>query len=229
MSDKPRHVGIIMDGNRRWARRQRRPILEGHYAGLQTAERIIRHAFEKGIGYVTIFAFSAENWQRGQEEVSYLLSLFCAAFEDNLSTLREEGVCIRFIGDTQQFPPDIQSQIDILEESLDGDTKKNTLTICFGYSGRDEILHAVKKMLSDGASSSSICEEDFSKALYTGDMPDPDLIIRTSGEKRLSGFLLWQSAYAELYFTDILWPDFSPSDFDDALEEFAQRKRRFGK
>lgn len=225
----PQHVAFIMDGNRRWAKEHGIPTLLGHKKGFNAIEKIIKYAGERGISFVTFWAFSTENWNRSEREVSYLISFFRTVFKGKLvARVLKEGGKIVILGDITLFPEDLQKMMkDIVEKS-----KKNTkITINIGlnYGGREEILSAVKKILTEKRQVSEITQEFFSKYIYTKNIPDPDLIVRTGGEKRLSGFLTWQSIYSELYFTDCYWPDFDEKEFGVALEEYKNRERRFGK
>lgn len=221
------HVAFIMDGNRRWARKRLLPLAVGHTRGYQAIEPLIAYASKKGIKYLTFWAFSTENWNRDRKEVDVLLQIFRKLFADEIvNRLHKIGVKITVLGNIDAFPKDIADNIKKLIET----TKNNTtITVNIGlnYGGRAEILQAVNRLLQDGIK--NIDEEIFSSYLYTKDIPDPDLIIRTSGEQRLSGFLPWQSVYSELYFTNVYWPDFNEKEFEKAIEEYTQRKRRFGK
>ncbi|HSA84128.1 MAG TPA: polyprenyl diphosphate synthase [Patescibacteria group bacterium] len=221
------HVAFIMDGNRRWARKRLLPLLAGHTKGYQAIEPLIDHAHKKGIMHLSFWAFSTENWNRDKKEVDVLLHIFRKLFVgDLIKRLHSNGVRVKVLGDITAFPTDI---VENLEKVLDL-TKNNTaITVNIGlnYGGRAEILRAVNRLIED--KKKNIDEKMFSSYLYTKDQPDPDLIIRTSGEERLSGFLPWQSVYSELYFPDVLWPDFSVKEFDKALEDFEKRKRNFGK
>ena len=220
------HVAFVMDGNRRWARKRLLPVLAGHTKGYQAIEPLIAHAHKKGIKYLTFWAFSTENWHREKKEVDTLLQIFRKLFADNLANrLNKNGVRARILGDMSAFPQDIRDGVDELVTV----TKHNTaITVNIGlnYGGRAEIVHAVNHLLKE--KKTEVDEKMFSSYLYTDGQPDPDLIIRTGGQQRLSGFLTWQSVYSELYFTKKYWPDFSPKEFDKALEEFEKRKRTFG-
>jgi|SRR5579859_2268315 len=226
LTNQPKHIAIIMDGNRRWAKKHGLAALRGHqYVTDKVIEPLVDHCIELGIEYVTFWAFSTENWRRDHREVEGLMQLFRHAFHKNSQNLYEKGVRLNAIGDLQKFPADIQkSIIDWVEKSKNN--TKIVVTFALNYGGRDEILRAMKNMT---AAQKEITEESFSQSLDTYNMPDPDLIIRPGGELRLSGFLPWQSVYAELYFTDVLMPDFLPPELDKALAEFARRKRNFGK
>lgn len=221
------HVAFIMDGNRRWAKSKRLPLIAGHTKGYQKIEPLIAYAHKKGIKFLTFWAFSTENWNRDRKEVEVLLNIFRHIFQGSLiKRLQKNGVKINILGDIDAFPKDIAMRA----KKLMDDTKDNkaiTVNVGLNYGGRAEIIMAVNKLLK--SKKKEITEEEFSSYLYTKDQPDPDLVIRTSGEERLSGFLPWQSVYSELYFPKTLWPDFDEKEFEKALEEFENRKRRFGK
>ena len=223
----PACVGIIMDGNRRWAKAKGLPTLEGHTAGLTRAKEIIRHAFTRGVGTVVLYAFSTENWNRAPEEVGYLMRLFANALDKEFAELVKEGARIRFIGDLARLPKELRTAAEKSEKENAQNTSGKTLVIALSYGGRAEIVAAANKLIKEGKQ--EVSEEDVSSALWSAGMPDPDIIIRTSGEKRLSNFLPWQSAYSELFFTTTYWPDFTPEEFDAILAEFAERERRHGK
>ncbi len=223
----PRCIGIIMDGNRRWAKEKGLASKAGHTTGFNRAKDIARHAFSKGVDTVMYYAFSTENWRREPEEVSYLMELFARALVDDLREIAEEGIRIRFIGDLARLPSGLQSAAACLqEESATGGSGK-TLVIALSYGGRAEIVAAANKLIAEGAS--TITEDDFAQALWTAGIPDPDVIIRTGGEMRLSNFLPWESTYSELFFTPTYWPDFSVGELDAILAEYAARERRHGK
>lgn len=222
----PTHVAIIMDGNRRWARSKGLPTNLGHSQGAKTLEKIAVACQNLGVKYLTVFAFSTENWKRKEEEVNYLMKLLA----DNISTFdkrfKNDDVRIKLVGDINGLPENLQKGIREIEER----TKFKmglTVNIAINYGGRAEIVNAMKKMKQDGVL--DITEDTVNKYMYTYDSPDPDLIIRTAGEQRLSGFLIWQAAYSEFYFTDVLWPDFDEKELDKAIDEFNNRKRNFGK
>ena len=224
----PNCVGIIMDGNRRWARGQGKIVLEGHRAGGETLKNTVRWARDAGVGHIIFFTFSTENWNRTAEEVSYLLGLISEFLEKEFDGFHKEGGILHFVGDLSRFSPELQKVFRETEEK----TKENTgihVYFALNYGGRQEILSAVKRIAKDCPSQEDITEEYFAKHLQTGNMPDPDIIIRTSGEMRLSGFLPWQGVYSELFFTKTLWPDFSKEEFQSILAEFAERDRRHGK
>ena len=208
-----------MDGNGRWAKARHRPRLAGHKAGADALDRVMHYCKEAGIEYLTVYAFSTENWKRSEEEVTGLMKLLSAFIKSKEKQLVKEGVRFRVIGRRTDLSAKLQKAIAALEEKTKGGSF--TLVVALSYGGRDEIVRAAEKYAGGG-------EAAFSSCLDTADMPDPDLIIRTSGELRLSNFLLWQAAYAEFYFTDVLWPDFDKSEFDKALASFAGRERRMG-
>lgn len=223
----PAHVGIIMDGNGRWAESRGLLRVEGHHRGAERAKEIIRAAAEFGITTLTLYTFSLENWQRPDTEVALLMKLLAAYLKKDLQELIEEGIRFRVIGEKWRLPEDIQALIRDAEEKTTTNSGM-TLVSALSYGGRDEILRAVKKAISLGTQPEEITEDFFSGLLDTAGLPPPDLIIRTSGEKRLSNFLLWQSAYSELYFTDVLWPDFTREELRNAIVDYQLRERRFG-
>ena len=228
---RPRHVAIIMDGNGRWAKAQGRPRLFGHHEGARRVREIVESCPELGVKYLTIFAFSTENWKRTQVEVSGLMGLFKKNLLTEIKDLCDNGVRVRFIGDRQRLEPAIISLMNESEE-ITKDNSKLNLTIALNYGGRDEVFRATKRLAQDVADGTlhpaEINEETLPKYLDTLFLPDPDLVIRTSGEARISGFLLWQSAYAEYEFIDTLWPDFTPDIFEHVLRNYCKRERRFG-
>ena len=226
-----RHVAVIMDGNGRWAEKRNRPRLLGHRAGARRVREIVEACPDNGVEYLTVFAFSTENWKRTQAEVSGLMMLFRRYIEREANNLLQKGTRVRFIGDRVRLDDKLVSLMDMLEEL----TKDNTLvhlTIALNYGGRDEVARATKRLAQDvqtGAlNPDEITDETLPRYLDTHVLPDPDLVIRTSGEARISNFLLWQSAYAEYEFIDTLWPDFTRSIFEDVLQRFGTRSRRFG-
>lgn len=227
----PRHVAIIMDGNGRWAQAKGRPRLFGHHAGAKRVKEIVRACKPLGVKYLTIFAFSTENWKRTQSEVSGLMSLFRQYIRRETRGLIDEGVCVRFIGDRVRLDPKLVKLMDELEEAT-ADNDVVNLTIAINYGGRDEVARATQRLAKDVAagklSPDDVDEETLPKYLDTRVLPDPDLVIRTSGEARISNFLLWQSAYAEYEFINTLWPDFSEEEFQKVVGAFGKRKRRFG-
>ena len=227
-SEVPRHVAIIMDGNRRWARSRGASELDGHAAGVEAIREVLRHAVRLGIPVLTLYAFSRENWARTDDEVVGLFSLLEQAIRSETEELRAQGVRVRLLGRLDELPPATRASIEsALAATADG--ARLALNIAFNYAGRTELVDAVRDIVRSGVGADAIDEATISRALYTAGLPDPDLVIRTGGEQRLSNFLIWQSAYAELYFCDALWPDFGPAAFDQALLEFARRHRRFGR
>lgn len=221
----PKHIGIILDGNRRWARERNLPSIEGHRQGFENVKTIARHAFDRGVKILTLYAFSTENWKRSKEEVDYLMDLFKLLVTTEISKLAKEGVKVNIFGRRSDFDEGLQKYIKQAEEQTK-DNDKAILNICLSYGGHDEIVRAVNKILQAGEA--EVTEELIEKNLDSAGLPDPDLIIRTSGEQRLSGFLTWQSVYSEFYFPEVHWPAFDKKDFDIALDVFAKRKRRFG-
>jgi undecaprenyl diphosphate synthase len=224
----PRHVAIIMDGNRRWARGHEKPEIEGHAAGVEAIRELLKHAVRRGVPVMTLYAFSRENWARSDDEVIGLFGLLEAAIRSETDELRREGVRIRLLGRLDELPEDTRRSIgEALDATAGGE--RLILNVAFNYAGRTELVDAVRRLVATGTPPESIDEASIGAALYTAGLPDPDLVIRTGGEQRLSNFLIWQSAYAEFYFCDALWPDFGPAAFDQALIEFARRHRRFGR
>jgi len=228
----PRHVAIIMDGNGRWAKARGMSRTQGHLEGVKRVEEIIRSARDRGIEFLTIYAFSTENWKRPQDEVSMIMRTFILVLGQKARELAQKGVRINLIGRRQGIPQEVLKAIDEAV-SLTMDKKTMTLNIAFNYGARGEIIDALKAiscLVRDGKIEPGNIDEDLvSSHLYTKDQPDPDLLIRTSGEERISNFLLWQLSYAELYFTNKFWPEFNDGEFSKALENYAQRERRWGK
>ncbi len=227
----PKHVAIIMDGNGRWAKKRSLPRMMGHRAGADALRKVSRFAGNMGIEYITVYAFSTENWKRSDEEVSGLMSLLLEYLKNAEKELGGDDVRIRVIGDTSRFSDEIREQIERVER-VTKDNKSVTVTLALNYGGRDEILRAARSAAEDVKngliSADDIDEKLFSSKLYTSYMPDPDLVIRTSGELRLSNYLLWQISYSEFYFTDTLWPDFDEKEFTKAIDTYISRERRFG-
>lgn len=227
----PEHVAIIMDGNGRWAQKRGQPRLFGHHAGAKRVRQIVEACPDLGVKYLTIFAFSTENWKRTQTEVSGLMSLFRRYIKKEARALRDEGVRVRFIGDRLRLDKKLQKLMDELEELTSGNDRVH-LTIALNYGGRDEVARAVKQLAQDAAAgridADDVDEQTLTRYLDTCVLPDPDLVIRTSGEARISNFLLWQSAYAEYEFIDTLWPDFDADLFGRIIGRFGGRDRRFG-
>ncbi len=227
----PLHLGIIMDGNGRWAQKRMLPRSAGHKAGAQTFRKITRYCSNIGVKYLTVYAFSTENWKRPNEEVSALMNLFKSYLEEALADFKDDSIVVRFIGDKSQFSDELQNLMVKNEESSK-DRDGMVLNIAMNYGSRDEIVRAVKiissKVKSGELNEDDITEDIISSYLYTSGQPDPDLIIRPSGEYRISNFLLWQCAYSEFVIMNKLWPDFTTDDLDEALEIFSKRNRRFG-
>ncbi|HBG30336.1 polyprenyl diphosphate synthase [Candidatus Macondimonas diazotrophica] len=228
----PRHIAIIMDGNGRWAMQQGKPRLHGHEAGVHAARTIVRAGRDAGVEALTLYAFSSENWLRPATEVSFLLELFIRTMAVELDTLHDEGVRVRFIGDRTALPSNLLAIIEASERRT-ASNPGMVLVIALGYGGRQDLVQTVRALgaqIEAGAlKAADLDEKTLRDALDLGDLPDPDLLIRTGGEYRISNFLLWHLAYTEFYFSDILWPDFSSADFHQALAWFAERERRFGR
>jgi undecaprenyl diphosphate synthase len=227
--EMPRHVAIIMDGNGRWARRRHLPRVAGHRRGVETVRNMVRCCIQAGVEYLTLFAFSSENWRRPPEEVSFLMQLFIRALDSEITKLHENGIRLRVVGDLSSFEPRLVLLIRQAEE-LTAANRKLTLTIAANYGGRWDIMQAVNRMLKDHPDrAGGFNEAHLVPYLALSFAPEPDLFIRTGGEQRVSNFCLWQLAYTELYFTDTLWPDFDADAFHTALTSFQQRERRFGR
>ena len=224
----PRHVAIIMDGNGRWAKRRHLPRFAGHRRGVEAVRATVEACAERGVEYLTLFAFSSENWRRPAEEVALLMQLFQGALANEVEKLHRSGVRLKVVGDTRRFDPKIRSLIE-KGERLTEANRRLTLTIAANYGGRWDILQALNLFQKNSSAKNEIHEEDLAPYLAMSYAPEPDLFIRTGGEKRISNFLLWQLAYAELYFTDTLWPDFDAKALDEAFESYRSRERRFGR
>ena len=222
----PRHVAVIMDGNGRWAKKRFLSRVMGHKKGLDALEDLCRTCAEAGIPYLTVFAFSTENWRRPADEVSFLMGLFLAALQKKVAKMHKNGLRLKVIGDRSRFPAEIQAGIRDAEALTAANTGL-TLTIAADYGGRWDILQAANALIKEGKS--EISESDLAAKLMLAEAPEPDLFIRTGGETRISNFMLWQMAYAEFYFTDTLWPDFDQREMHRALESFQQRERRYGR
>lgn len=225
VDDRLKHIAFIMDGNGRWAKKRGLPREKGHVQGAKNLRKVLEHCNERGINVVTLYAFSTENWARPENEVKALVNLLDLYLDDCIKNAKEDKVRYHMIGDMSVFSDKIREKIDRLES-----LSKNynlTLNVALNYGGRAEIVHAFKELIKQGKT--DINEKDISENIYTHDSPDPDLIVRTGGDLRLSNFLLWQSAYSELYFTDVLWPDLGAKDIDEAIKNFYSRKRKFGK
>jgi len=216
-----------MDGNRRWAQQKGLPTLKGHWAGYQVMKKIGQWCLDRGIKYLTVWAFSTENWKRSKKEVDYLMSLLRRALREEVEVFHKKGVRLNVLGRIEGLPKELQKEVYWAIEK----TKKNTKAIfnlAINYGGRAEIVDVVKKIMNKGLKATKINESLIAKYLYSPSLPEPDLVIRTSGELRTSGFLLWESAYSELYFSKKYWPDFSEKDLDEAIEDYQKRERRFG-
>lgn len=222
-----KHLAIILDGNRRWARERGLPTFEGHRVGYERIKDVSRWCLERNIKILTVYAFSTENWNRSKEEVKYLMTLMNKAFSEELDELNKLGFKINIIGSRDRISRTIKKNIEKIENETKNN-KKAILNICFNYGGRLEIVEAVKKIVEEGIEVDKINEELISKYIWFKGQPEPDLIVRTSGEKRLSGFLTWTSVYSELYFPRCYWPDFDEKELDKAIKEFNKRNRRFG-
>lgn len=224
---RPAHVAIIMDGNRRWAREHGLAELEGHAAGVEKIRWLVEHTLRRGVRYLSLYAFSRENWARPDEEVVGLFRLLEQAIRAETPELVRQGVRVRLLGRLAELPDDLRISIrEALVATDAGD--RLTLAVAFNYAGRTELVDAVRSIVADGLAPEAVDEAAIASRLYTSGMPDPDLVIRTGGEQRLSNFLIWQSAYAEFWSCDVLWPDFDEAAYDAALGAFAQRSRRFG-
>jgi undecaprenyl diphosphate synthase len=223
----PAHVAIIMDGNGRWAAARGLPRAVGHREGAKSVRRSIEAAIGQGVKYLTLFAFSSENWQRPQEEVADLRGLLLQYLRSELQEMHAAGVRLRVIGEHVRFGPNIVAELAAAEAKT-AVNEKLTLVLALSYGGRADIIAAAKRAMAEGIDPEALTEQKFASLLATAGIPDPDLLIRTSGEQRISNFLLWQTAYAELVFTDVLWPDFSAQDFAAAVAKYAVRERRFG-
>jgi undecaprenyl diphosphate synthase len=225
----PKHIAIIMDGNGRWAKKRFMPRVAGHKRGVETVRNTVKACSELGVEYLTLFAFSSENWRRPAEEVSFLMQLFMLALEQEIAKLHKNNICLKIIGDRSRFDGKLVEMI-IRAESLTKSNTGLTLTIAANYGGRWDLVQATHRMLEDHPEcGQSFKEEDLEPYLSTSYAPEPDLFIRTGGEQRISNFMLWQLAYAELYFTDTLWPDFNTLALKRAIKSFQQRERRFGR
>lgn len=224
----PRHVAIIMDGNGRWANERGLPRLHGHRAGTDNVRTVLEASVEFGIEYLTIYAFSTENWSRPPSEVRGLFEIMAEVIRSETEELRRNGVCVRHIGRAEGIPEALARAIQEAT-TLTRDNHRLVLNVAFNYGGRAELVDAVRRMIADQVAPDAVSEELIGKYLYTGGQPDPDLIIRTAGEMRLSNFLIWQSAYAEYYFTQTYWPDFGRDELQRALATYARRQRRYGR
>jgi len=224
----PRHIAIVMDGNRRWARQRHLPAIAGHRAGVETIRKTLRAARERGVEYLTLYSFSTENWARDPEEVTGLMGLLEETIRRETDSLVRDNVRLRVIGRLHELSPGLQRSIAGAVEATSRCTH-GVMTLAFNYGGRAEIVDAVRRIVGDGVAPDTVDEAAIASRLYAPEHPDPDLLIRTGGELRVSNFLLWEVAYAEMWATPVLWPDFSVSDLDDALGSYAKRERRFGR
>ncbi len=224
----PEHVAIIMDGNGRWAKKRGLPRQAGHRAGVENLRRIIDACVEFGIRILTIYAFSTENWGRPEVEVRGLMRIFARVLDQEVYELHEQGVCIHHLGDFNGVDPTLQEKVKRAVD-LTKDNQRLIVNVAFNYGGRAEILHAVREIMHDNIAPEDVTEDLFNSYLFTAGLPDPDLVIRTSGEHRISNFLIWQAAYSELYLTPALWPDFGREDLYEALQSYSQRDRRYGR
>ena len=227
----PEHVAIIMDGNGRWAKQRNKERYEGHIAGVESVRAVVRAAVRRGVSWLTLYAFSTENWGRPSAEVDAIMELFCSTVASEAEDLANQGVRVRIMGERTRFSTTVLEMIDRIEEATKGG-ERLTLVLAFNYSSRREMVLAAqniaRRVANGELSADAIDEATFAASLMTYDIPDPDLIIRTSGECRLSNFLLWQASYSEFYFPEVLWPDFKEEEFDKALEVYATRERRYG-
>lgn len=228
MNKIPDHIAIILDGNRRWAKAKGLPTFFGHKKGMENAKKIVLHAQNRGVKVITMYGFSTENWSRSEKEVGYLMKLFEKYIDKNIADYKKRGIRFRHIGSLKELPASLQEKIKHAIE-LTKDCTGIIANMALNYGGRDEIKRAIQKIIKSGVKASEIDFETISCNLDTAGLPDPDLVIRTSGEQRTSGFLLWQGAYSELYFPKVEWPDFDTDQFDKAIAEFNKRQRRFGK
>ena len=229
--DIPQHIAIIMDGNGRWAKSQGKSRSEGHFAGMNALHECVQNAAESGVKYLTVYAFSTENWGRPQQEVDALMELVCTGVELETEELAKQGIRVLIIGERSRFSDKVKSALDRIE-SQTAHGERMTLILALNYSSRSELVAAMRvlahKVAEGEIAPDQIDEQMISSVLYTAQIPDPDLIIRTSGECRLSNFLMWQASYSEFYFTDVLWPDFNKEELDKALAVYAGRDRRYG-
>ena len=228
MSAIPRHLAIVMDGNRRWARERHLPAIAGHRAGVETIRKTLRAARERGVEYLTLYSFSTENWSRDPEEVTGLMGLLEETIRRETESLVRDDVRLEVIGRLHELSPGLQRSIAGAVEAT-SKCAHGVMTLAFNYGGRAEIVDAVRRIVSDGIAPDAVDEAAIASRLYAPDHPDPDLLIRTGGELRVSNFLLWEVAYAEMWATPVLWPDFSVKDLDEALGSYAKRERRFGR
>lgn len=224
----PQHIAIVMDGNGRWAKKRFLPRVAGHVKGVEAIRRTIEGCIVRRIPYLTVFAFSSENWKRPSEEVSFLMNLFLSSLEKETDKLHANDIRLKVVGDLSRFDMTLRKAIADAEEKTSKNTKL-TLTVCANYGGRWDIVQAARQLCEDGVDKNELTEERLSSYLALSYAPDPDLFIRTGGETRISNFLLWQMAYSELYFTETFWPDFNDAELEKAIASFQSRERRFGK
>ncbi len=227
-SEIPAHVGLILDGNRRWAKAKGLTVVEGHKEGAETFKKISLAAFDRGVKYLTAFIFSTENWYRAKEEVSFLMKLMVRAVELHLDEFHKKNIKIVIVGSRDNVPESVQKAMERTESKTAGNTG-GVLGLCFNYGGKPELVDAIRKIAASGVSLTEIDDELVDSYLYQPEIPGMDLMIRTSGERRTSGFMMWRADYAELYFVEKMWPDFTVEDLDTALADYAERQRRFGK
>ena len=226
----PRHVAIVMDGNGRWARKRFMPRIFGHKYGMETVVRVIDHCQARGVEYLTVYAFSSENWKRPEDEVKTIMRLLRRYLNEAIDTMERDQIRMKIFGDVAGLSPELQELVKKTDE-ISRRYQGFQANICLNYGGRDEIVHAARRYAEDyaaGKTEGELTEEQFGGYLYSAGIPDPDLLIRPGGEQRISNFLLWQCAYAEFYFTDVLWPDFTPEELDRAIAVFQSRDRRYG-
>ena len=227
-STNPYHIGIIIDGNRRWAKKRGLSTLTGHAKGIKNVKKIVFYSQKKGIKFLTLYGFSVKNWERSKKEVDHLMKIFEGFIDKNIKEFHKRGIQLRHLGVLDRLPVSLQKKI---KQSIDltKHNQKMVLSVALNYGGRDEIKRMIQKLIKSKIKAEEITEKVISQNLDTKNLPDPDLIIRTSGEQRLSGFLLWQAAYAEFYFPKIYWPDFNTEELDEAISVYKRRRRRFGK
>ncbi len=223
----PQHIGIILDGNRRWAAAKNLPKLEGHRAGYETLKTVATYAFKKGASFISAFVFSTENWGRSQQEVDYLMKLLLWVAKNEVDSFNKQNIRVRFLGEEEKLSPNVLKAMRDAEEKTKNNTA-GTLLLCLNYGGKQEIASAATKFLRANPTADTITVDDISNNIYEPSVPDIDLLIRTSGEQRLSNFMLWRAAYSELYFTEAHWPAFTEAMFDEAIEAYSIRQRRFG-
>lgn len=223
----PQHIGLILDGNRRWAKSKGIPTLEGHKKGYENLKVIAEAALDKGVKYLSAYVFSTENWNRSKEEVSYLMDLLFWVAKHEVNILHKKGIKVRFLGTEDKLSPKLIKAIRSAEQKTKNNTK-GTLALCMNYGGHQEIADAFKKMMAKDVDPETITPDEITKYLYAPDIPPLDIVVRTSGEQRLSNFMMWRSAYSELFFVDKMWPDFTPADLDAILAEYTKRERRHG-